>query len=134
MAAKLITGTGGAVALPSGFSGKLTSWAGTLTVADQDITGFDDSGWLSFVETCSSFTGSAAGWAQYDASGTKPAPFVAGSNTGSFTLTALAGCTLAFSGIMSSVNMSRQNCQAMPLTFNFKATGPVAITWDVSGA
>jgi len=129
-----VTGTCGYVTLPSGFNAFLTNWSFNENIDAIDITGFDDSGWKNFVEGCHSATGSAGGFVLYDEATSKPMTLTAGSYTGALVLQAETACTISGTALITSISMDRQNCAAMPITFNFQFQGVPTITWDETGA
>ncbi len=45
----VVSGYNGAVAFAAGYETKVDRWEATLTSAEQDITGFEDGAWRSFI-------------------------------------------------------------------------------------
>lgn len=143
MALKNIAGVAGNVALPTGFAAKLSAWSGTLEIQTEEVTGFDSGGCDEHEPIGTAFSGSATGTGTYDASSTTPILGALADGSvlalgdlegakGTITLTAITGCTYAFTGIMTSVAMERPAKGKFTITFNFLRTGPMTQTWDVT--
>lgn len=141
MAKKNIAGVGGGFTTITGFNGKISSWSATYTIDTEEVTGFDSGGFRQYEPVAVSISGSATGTAQYD--DTSATPLVAALADGSvlavgdlenakgtLTLTAITGCTWAFSAIITSVALDRPATGKATVTFNFVSNGPVTQTWD----
>lgn len=141
--AKPIGGPGGSFAGPTGWNLKFASWAGSYDVETADAQGFEDSGFIFPIPVNTGFSGSVAGVLQYNAASTKPVPdalmdgavLAVGdletSSVGSFTLTVITGCTIAFTGVMTNFTINRAlKGSAVLGSFSFVSQGPITRVWD----
>lgn len=137
-----ITGTGGAIAMPSGFNAHFRSFTHAFAMPEVETTGFDDGGFATFDPAGGlRVTGTALGVHEYDASSTAPLPaaLADGSNlavgdlagqTGSMTLTFITGCTLAFSANVTNIAGSRAEVGSSESTWTFGSSGAITQAWD----
>lgn len=142
MALTNITATGGAAALPTGCNGRFQTYDAETSFPEVDITGFGDGGAATFAPAggvrC---TGTVNSILQFDATNTSPFPTTIADGSaltladlddviGAMTLTVTTGCTLAFSGIISSVSFNRGETGAATGSYRFGSTGQLTLTWD----
>jgi hypothetical protein len=142
MAKKNIAGVGGGLTMPTGFNAKLSAWSATYNITTEEVTGFDSGGCEEHEPVAISVSGSGTGTLQYDDSNAKPLPTALADGAvlavgdlltnavGSLTLTAITGCTWAFSAVISGIAIERPAKGKATVTFNFQSTGPITQTWD----
>ena len=141
MAKKNIAGVGGAFTTFTGFNGNIASWSATYTIDTEEVTGFDSGGFRQYEPVAVALTGSASGTVQYDGASASPVLAALADGAvlavgdlegakGTLTLTAITGCTWAFSGIFTSIAIDRPAAGKASITFNFLSNGPITQTWD----
>jgi len=144
---KPIGGVGGNFSGPSGWNIKFASWAASYDVETADAQGFEDGGFIFPIPINTGLSGSVAGVLQYDAAATQPVPDglmdgavlavgdLEASSVGTFTLTIITGCTIAFTGVMTNFTVNRAlKGSAVLGSFSFVSQGPITVTWDESAA
>lgn len=129
-------GTSGDVTA-SGFNADIDQWDFTVGAEDTIAYRTFSSLWKSKKNVGYGGSGSFRGTIQFDAATTQPIPSATGGEVAvasfegvSFTLTAEAGCTLTFTGNITTTNYTRSAGDRMTGTFNIEADGPVSIAWD----
>jgi hypothetical protein len=134
----IYAGTSGDVTA-SGFNCDIDGWNGTFG-AEQTIS------WRTFASkflnkknTGYGGSGSFTGTIQFGAADTQPFPAVTGGVVDpdsfegvSFTLTAESGCTITFTGNITTTALTRTAADRMTGTFNFDVDGEYSITWATS--
>lgn len=134
--ADIYGGTDGDVTA-TGFNADIDGW--TMTVGAEDTIQYRtfSSDWKSKKNVGYGGSGQFTGTIQFDASSTQPVPTATGGTVLpssfegiSFTLTATSGCTLTFTGNITTVDLNRQASDRMTGTFRFEADGAVDVTWD----
>lgn len=138
-----ITGTGGNVALPTGYNANYETWSIDINNGPVDVTGFGDNGYGVVENTICVITGSAAGTQQFDATNTAPLPANAYSSTfapanthGTATLTSQTGCTFGLDVAVTNSSLSRSSKPGTKgeVSHSFSGRGALTQTWDETAA
>jgi hypothetical protein len=130
-----IQGTGGAVALVSGFNVKAETWSMDIAVEATDTTGLSDAGYRTREGTLVDSSGTVTGYLEGGSSTPVAAALVAAtadpdSAKGTVTFTAEAGNTLSVSALITSVSISRPTSERATVNLTWvQAAGPITQTW-----
>lgn len=122
----------------SGFNCDIDQW--TFTVGAEGTISYRTfaSKWLNKKNVSYGGSGSFRGTIQFDAANTQPVPSSTGGGINpasfegvSFTLTAETGCTLTFTGNVTTTELTRIATDRMTGVFNIEADGEVSVgAWD----
>jgi hypothetical protein len=139
MAATPISGVTGSVTLPTGHNARIRAWSATLSQSVNDATGFSQARWATNLGGIASLSGSASGYLEFDATTTTPGIVDTGAPAmdvttaaGSMILVAGTGCSLTFSGIISSISLGQSVDGVGTVAFSFVSSGAITETWDQS--
>lgn len=126
-------GSDGDVTFITGHHANFMRWAYGVTQGVVDETGYDSGGWGENKGTGIKRAGfSAMGYPQYNAASTTPGLSAITAAGGSITLQVAAGCTIAFTGIISSANVASDLEGQATLSYSGVQTGTPTINWDES--
>ncbi len=130
----VISGPGGNVSLFSGLNFKVAAWSATMQYDVVDTSGFSDAGVHTHDATCYMLVGSAIGSGTSGNAGPIPASATGASPAfsavkGSITLTAASGCTLAFTGVVTSIPLNRVFNGKQDVMVSFVSDGAVTQMW-----
>lgn len=137
MAATPISGTTGSVTLPSGHNARIRAWSGTLSQSINDATGFSQARWATNLGGIASLSGSASGYLEFDAATTTPGLVTTAQPTmavagASMVLQAGTGCSITFTGVISSISLGQSVDGVGTVAFSFVSSGALTETWDQS--
>lgn len=130
-----IQGTGGLVAMPSGFVAKWDNWSADLNVDTVDTTGFTDVGYKVTEPVLVNMTGSASGTGLTGSTNTPVSTTLLGSTAvvsaaqGAMTLTAGTGCTIGANVTVKKVGFRRPNAGKLDVSQDFESHGAITLTW-----
>lgn len=108
------------------------AWSMTVSRVVSDVTSFGDNS-SSFVGGIPTYSGSIAGFMEFDASSTAPALGYANfqsDDTVAIVLTCATGCTYTGTGVISGVSISTSKTGDATISFDFSFTGDVVEAWD----
>lgn len=123
-----IAGINGTVTFPSGQNIRAASWSVETVQEVNDCSGFTVQPWRENLTGMKSFSGSTAGYLEYNAASSSPGTLVGGS----ITFTAITGCTLA--GTMRATRQTYGtgiDGNAIG-AIEFVGSGTLTLTWDES--
>ncbi len=128
-----ISGPGGSVTMPSGFNSKIAAWNASMIIDTVDDSGFVDAGWHTHQPTAAMIQGSAMGTG-VAASAFSPTACFGSTPTvqswkGSWVLTAASGCTISFTGSVTTVPLGRVFNGKLDVMYTFVSDGPVTLAW-----
>lgn len=134
-----ISGPGGNVTLPTGFTGHISAWSATVETEDVETTGFAEVGNRTFDATTVMISGAAVGTGQSGAGSTTLLPSTGLGATptmsawkASMTLTATSGCTFAFTALVKAVALNRPQNGKLDIAYTFKSSGAITQTWNLT--
>lgn len=134
-----ISGPGGNVTLPTGFTGHISAWSATVELEDVETTGFAEVGNRTFDATTVMISGAAVGTGQFASGTTTLLPSTGLGATPamsawkeSMTLTAASGCTFVFPALIKAVALNRPQNGKLDIAYTFKSTGAIIQTWNLS--
>jgi len=129
----IVGGATGSVTLPTGFGVDITDWDATVASDVAEWQPMASESKKTKVVSLS-LSGSCQGTAQFNAAATNPLPtgVLAGASfAGSFVLTAETGCTLSFTGNITSSAITRPGNERVTVAYQFVSDGDVTVAWDV---
>jgi hypothetical protein len=129
--ATTIFGSDGDITFIAGHHANFMRFAYGVNQGVVDETGYDSNGWGENKGTGIKRAGwSAMGYPQYNAASTNPGFGSISAAGGSITLQLVTGCTIAFTGVVSSCNIASDLEGQATLAYSGVQNGVPIVSWD----
>ncbi len=131
MAVKRIVGNEGSATIDT-HNIAINSWSMNISRVVNDVTAYADTS-SQFRGGIPTYTGSVAGFMEYDASSTSPSLSATDFETGdtvTITLTPATGCSYSGPAVISGVSLASSKTGDTTISFDFSFDGAPTETWD----